>query len=82
MASPIDTNAIVSGANTQRIDDVNAQGSSFDNIPNDDQNRQWFLSENTGSRKPISIANNAINNINASMGVDGIANRILNHIGA
>jgi len=81
VATPIDTNSVVSGATAQRIDDVNAQGSSIDNIPNDDQNRQWFLSENTGSRTPISVANNAINNINASMGVDGIANRILNHIG-
>lgn len=82
MASPIDTNSLVSGANTQRLDDVSAQQSPALNIPNDDPNRQWFLSESTGSRTSISVANNAINNINASMGVDGIANRILNHIGA
>lgn len=82
VASPIDNNPLASGVNVHRLEEPNAQQIPALNIPNDDQNRQWFLSENTGSRAPISVDPTGIGRIDASMGVEGIANSILNHVGA
>lgn len=82
MASPINRNSVLSDVNTHRLDGVNTQQTNELNIPNSDQNHQWFLSENTGSRAPITLTNNPLSGINAAMGVDAIANQILTHVGA
>jgi len=91
--SPIDTNslaaalnagpnAIGADANANRAEGVNAPSSPGLNIPNDEQNYHWFLSESTGSRTPISPSIGGVGGIEAAMGVDHIANRVLSHLAA
>lgn len=89
MASPIDnnpfmpaSNAAETSENVNRTTRVNPSATPATNIPNDGQNYHWFLSENTGSRTPISATEGPTNTITAAMGVDGIATRILSHLGA
>lgn len=81
MTSSIDPNlpaatGAVSGTSDQRIDGIDGTGSSGLNIPNDDANYHWFLTENTGSRTTISPSDR----INADMAVNSIASLILSHI--
>lgn len=82
MASPIDKNPSLAGSIGSRTIGSNAPNTSALNIPNDSQNYHWFLSENTGSRTPISFSNVMPNGITAALGIDAIANRILSHLGA
>jgi len=82
MSSPIDVNPSLAGlADSTTIGSAASSTSSL-NIPNDGQNYHWFLSESTGSRTVISVENVVPNGITAAMGIDGITNRILSHVGA
>jgi len=89
VASPIDNNTSLTAnvslnqdMKTGQTEQINAATSPSINIPNDDQNYHWFLSEIAGSRTTISLRINQLNGINAAMGVDGVSNHILSHIGA
>lgn len=86
MADPINPNIPSPlnpfGQNPISSEGVSTSNSPATNIPNAAQNRQWFLSENSGSRTEISATDNALSGIDDGTGIDAIANRILSHIGA